>query len=280
MIDSFRLVIPQGLSRRNPANPDSASGQNRGGTELRVYDMLGQSSYDTLLESHHWWWIGRRKVVSELLSTLNLPKSIVILDIGCGTGGSLRMLSQYGKVLAVDLDSDALAQIPLGYARVQNDMTHMEFDNNSIDTIVAMDVLEHIENDLAALAEARRVLRPSGYVVATVPAHMNLWTGGDVSLGHYRRYELDELRKKFTRQGFEVKKISYFVVLTLPVVYVMRFISKMTHPDSGLIGKIGVSMPSKAVNKSLIVYMSLESQLLKKVDLPLGSSIICVARKS
>jgi ubiquinone/menaquinone biosynthesis C-methylase UbiE len=143
----------------------------------------------SLREETYWWHVGRLSIVDSLLSKFDKKNENKILNIGCGTGGTIPILEKYGEVVNVDISSEALKFLrQKGYKGTKVSGNGLPFEDNEFDFVVALDVLEHIDQDREALNEWHRVLKPGGQLMITVPAHAFLWSGHDVSLHHFRRY--------------------------------------------------------------------------------------------
>ena len=153
------------------------------------------------VEETHWWYVGRRRIIQRLVekicTTLNNPNPR-ILDVGCGTGANLKMLAAYGTAEGVDISPQAvdfcrergLDSVKLGAAE------QLPYENGSFDLVTALDVVEHLDDDVAGLREMRRVLRPDGRLLLFVPAFMFLWGVQDDVSNHRRRYTLPRLLKR------------------------------------------------------------------------------------
>ncbi|MCS7263491.1 MAG: class I SAM-dependent methyltransferase [Armatimonadetes bacterium] len=233
------------------------------------------------LEDQYWWFVGRRFIVSSLIQKFWKPKSqpAVILDLGCGTGGSFPLLKKFGEVVGLDASLVALnfsrkrgmKQIILG------DAQFLPFADNKFDLIAVLDVLEHLDDDFQALREIWRVLKPEGAVVFSVPAFMSLWSVHDIALTHKRRYLWSEIHNKIVKAGFEIKQLSYAICPLLPIVFVFRkvqnFLMKNKEPATALI-----ELP-ELINNALISLLKFEAALLPFVRLPFGVSIVGLAQK-
>ena len=150
------------------------------------------------VEERHWWYVGRRRIIQNLVekicTTLDNP-SPRILDVGCGTGANLKMLAHYGKAEGIDISQQAidfcgergLQSVKLGAAE------DLPYEDDSFDLVTSLDVVEHLDDDVAGLREMRRVLRPDGRVLLFVPAFMFLWGVQDDVSNHRRRYTLPSL---------------------------------------------------------------------------------------
>ena len=155
--------------------------------------------------------------------------------------------------------------------------TSIPFDDGSFDLVTAFDVLEHLDDDGAGLAEMRRVLVPSGHLLLTVPAYRFLWSVHDESLGHRRRYVASELHSKLNNAGFVVVRRSYAISLPLPGIMAFR-IAQGLLPAVAEQGASYVEVPP-AVNQVLVNALKLEAKLLKAIDLPAGASVFALARR-
>jgi len=231
------------------------------------------------LESSHWWFIGRRKLLKSLLSSITIPQTSQLIDIGCGVGSNLGLLQSLGfKVIGVDSEIYSLiyakkrfSTIPL----VNGDILNLPVRSNSIDLIIATDILEHISEDSLGIKEIYRALRQRGKVLFTVPAFKFLWGVQDVAGRHKRRYSKRELIRQIEQQGFEVLKSSYFnFFFFFPIFMVRRFVRFL-----GLEIESENQINSPLINFLLKTIFSLEPYILKYVTFPFGVSIFCVAQK-
>src|SRR6266581_7482038 len=166
------------------------------------------------VEESHWWFIGRRRIiegfVADIVRKIGKLKPR-ILDVGCGTGANLQLLSKFGVAEGVDVSSEALEFCRArGLTRVkQGAAESLPFEDASFDLITGLDVVEHLDDDLAGLTEMRRVLRPEGRAVLFVPAFMFLWGVQDDISHHRRRYDLRELKQKVNEAGLSVERATY-----------------------------------------------------------------------
>lgn len=232
------------------------------------------------LEDRHWWFVVRRKIViDEILRRLSTSTPCV-LEVGCGAGGLLRAL---GGLLP---GATALHGVEPNEAAVRNamalgcDVSSGTFErlpqpDSSVDLLIALDVLEHCEDDMAAGCEAFRVLRPGGFFVLTVPALMSLWGPHDEINAHYRRYTRRSLQAALAQAGLELDRITYFNTLLLPVGYLTRAFARLT----GSRAATGVDLPPAALNAALRGVFSVERPWLRRRGLPVGMSLLAVARK-
>jgi SAM-dependent methyltransferase len=173
------------------------------------------------LEDNHWWYRERRHLLASSVRDLKPGKA---LDVGAAGGGNTRVLRQLGwSPVAVEYGHDG-AEIAKerGLAVMRADMISLPVADESLDLVVAFDVLEHIDDDKSAAAEAYRVLRPGARFLVAVPADPRLWSAHDDAVGHVRRYTRDTLRDLLTGAGFTIDSMTSWNVLLRPVVAMRR----------------------------------------------------------
>jgi SAM-dependent methyltransferase len=234
------------------------------------------------LEDSYWWFVGRHNLVLTFLQKLYPNRSdLTILDIGCGTGAMSQKLARYGKVVSADF-----SPLALQFSRRRklnrlciSDAMRLPFRDDSFDLIVALDILEHLPDDQAALCEFQRVLKPGGRVVASVPAYQSLWSAHDVALMHFRRYTAGLFRLRFETARFGIEKLSYAMTLLFPVVWAVRHLSNLlrrkdAEPKASLIPVPGFA------NRILVGLLGAENGVIRLANLPFGVTVFCVARKA
>lgn len=246
--------------------------------ENNTYNSIFQS------EDSHWWFVGRRLFVNRLLARF-LPdnEQLELAEVGCGSGGNLGMLASYGIVDAMEMDELALAR-----ARQRNFENIREYkqgwlpDNMKLtgpyNAVIALDVIEHIEDDVESLKVIGTKLASNGILVVTVPAYQWMWSAHDDANHHKRRYSRPELKKSLERAGFNILYASYFNTIMFPVAMLLRIIQHILPGSRVLVDEF--KMPAPAVNKLLIWLFGLESKLSGRVQIPFGLSISIVAKKS
>ncbi len=229
-------------------------------------------------EDFYWWHVGRQYIVKEQIR--NRGKTIhSILNIGCGTGGLVSTLEQFGEVFNADVASEALEFCrDKGIKNLSQIIDgKLDFPDNSFDLIVATDVLEHIEDDELALKEWRRVLKPSGILLLTVPAYQWLWSAHDDALCHKRRYTAAGLHMKVRRAQFKVSKRSYCIVFSFPLIVAYRlFASMLKRSDAE---SSYVVLPS-IINSFFVMLLYLEAKLTRYINFPFGTSVLMCVYKS
>ncbi len=171
------------------------------------------------LEDQYWWFIGRRTILDRALSYF-VGRSVLAVDVGCGSDRNLKILARHAdRVFGLDLSPTAVklaAGRGLSVFRASADAISLAA--SSVHLMTALDVLEHMDDDMATLAEFERVLRPGGHLLLAVPAYRFLWSEHDEALCHRRRYLASELHIKLNHSGFEILKRSYVVFFPFPAI--------------------------------------------------------------
>lgn len=232
------------------------------------------------VEQSHWWYTGRRRIIASFVESIcrqvtdRRPR---ILDVGCGTGANLLLLSQYGDAEGVDVSDDALAFCrERGLDRVTKGAgEELPHADETFDLVTAFDVVEHMDDDLAGLREMYRVLRPGGHVLLFVPTFMFLWGVQDDVSNHRRRYRLPELRRVLEQAGFEIERSTYANITFFLPILLVRKIMRLTGIKTSTENSINVS----ALNGVFGALFGTESTVLRYTNLPFGVSGLCVARK-
>ncbi len=230
------------------------------------------------LEDRHWWFTGRRRIVAEIIRRLDLPRDARLLDAGCGTGGNLPLLRSFGELVAAEFDAGAAA---LARARGVCEVVRaglpdaMPFAAGRFRLITLLDVLEHIDDDAAALRTLGSLLAPDGRLLITVPAFPFLWGPHDEAHHHQRRYRAAGLRALIEQAGLSVQWQSYYNSALFPAVAAVRLLHRARPAGAG----DELALPPAPVNAVLEALFAAERHLLGRVPLPFGVSLIAVARK-
>ena len=200
------------------------------------------------------------------------------LDIGCGTGANLLMLSKYGDAEGVDISDDALAFCrERGLQKLKKGAAEeLPYRDSEFDLITALDVVEHLDDDLAGLKEMRRVLRPGGRVFLFVPTFMFLWGIQDDVSNHRRRYRLPELSQVLERAGFVIERTTYANITFFLPILLLRKLMRLTGLKTSSENNINIS----TMNRVLGWVLGAESTVLRYMNLPFGVSGLCVARRT
>ena len=242
------------------------------------------------LERGHWWFVAREAILVNFLATLirqrELPRGkLTILNIGCGTGRSSEYLAGFGEVTSIEYDSFCcqFTEARTGLKIIQASITALPMASESFDLVCAFDVIEHVADDSGAVAEMKRVTRPGGAVLVTVPALMRLWSFHDVVNQHHRRYVLPEIKKLFLPPpNGKVVVATYFNFFLFPPILLYRTLHNLVRRPGGGKGSgsdFGIFKPG-LTNTILTRVMSLESWFVRRrVPLPFGVSILFAWRK-
>jgi SAM-dependent methyltransferase len=229
-------------------------------------------------EEWYWWHRGRRDMVCRILRRY-APPHARILDVGCGTGATTAALLRFGDVSGFDMGLAGLRHAQArGLSVACGSAENLPAGDASFDVVVALDVLEHLDDDRRALAEILRVLRPGGILLATVPAYAFLWSSHDEALGHMRRYRRRQLVATLERAGFEIDFCSYVMASILPAAVVVRLYERWVRHGSAQRESGYVRVPA-LLNSLLAWITSSGSLLLPWIRLPFGLSLAVVAHR-
>jgi SAM-dependent methyltransferase len=234
-------------------------------------------------ERDHFWFRGFRRFVTPLLADAareRAPAPLSILDCGCGTGNNLTLLRRFGRACGIDITWSGL-----DYARQRGERqvarasaTSLPFPRDTFDLVASFDVLYAFDDDMErdALNEMFRVLRPGGYLLVNVAALKFLVGNHSVLGGEVRRYHREELREHLTRTGFDVARITYTNFSLLPIVATVRLAQRLVgHHESDR----EMTVPAAPVNAILSGALAVEASAIKLINMPLGSSLLALARK-
>jgi SAM-dependent methyltransferase len=233
------------------------------------------------VDEHHWWYRGRRRIIRAELDQLPLPVHASVLDAGCGSGRTLQELVDYGEVQGIELNEQAgeLARAR-GHGEVRiGRLEELPWASGTFDLITCLDVIEHTPDDRAALAELRRVCRPGGWMLVTVPAYQALWSLHDEANHHYRRYSRASLRAAAASAGWTVARMSSFNSLLLAPAAAVRLAQRRLGAHNGYTNDLALG--PAWLNDALERPLALEaSWLARGRTLPFGLSLLGVLRRS
>jgi SAM-dependent methyltransferase len=249
-----------------------------------------QFSLHAAIEQRHWWFLGRRAIMTKLVHHVLPPsKQALIADVGCGTGGNLKAFAQGYSCLGVDPSPEAIQLARQRFADVQflcgpipEVLNHIQ---QPVSLYLLMDVLEHVEDDFFLLSSILAAARPGAYLLLTVPADMRLWSPHDVSFGHYRRYDFQRFTRVWAGLPLTPLLVSYFNARLYPVARLIRMANRWRGRAAGTAGT-DFRLEARPVNRLLQGVFAGESRVL--VDLlegrraggfPYGISLIALLRR-
>lgn len=229
------------------------------------------------LEDTHWWFLGRRRLVVHELRRHAGTHAGPILDVGCGTGGMLPHLQRCGPAIGLDSAPEAEAACRRrGVPFVHGWGAQLPFKDGAFGTVTALDVIEHVPDDVGILREMYRVLRPGGLLLLTVPAYQFLWSQHDEFNHHQRRYRRGGLRAVVRESGFSVVKLSYYNTLLFPAAVARKALMRFQQGDGPA---SHLEEVPALLNRVLRIVLEREQPLVARWDLPFGASLICAARR-
>ena len=224
----------------------------------------------------HWWFRGRLAVIRAALRRALPPRRVRLLELGCGSGNVLAALAEFGEAVGMDAHADLAAAARAAGLDVR--LGHLPDDLGVApgwaEVVLLLDVIEHVDDDVATLCAAREGVGEGGLLVVTVPAYRWLWSGHDEVLGHRRRYTAAELRAAVERAGFTVVRVSYFNTLLFPLLVAVR-VWKRLRGDRGH----DLRRPGAALNRLLERVFAFERHLVPRIALPFGASLLLIGRR-
>jgi len=231
------------------------------------------------VDRRHWWFRSKAAYVATALARTGRGPSSSgwLVDAGGGSGAVAAMVGWPVDRVAVVEGNRSLtitARNASGLGAVQGSVEHLPVADASVEVLTLLDVIEHLADPQPALAECRRVLEPGGRLVINVPAHQWLWSEADVRLGHHRRYSRRGLRSALVQAGFEPELVTHvFSWLVLPV-WILRRTARPGQPE------LGLDRHSPLIDRAALILTALERFLIARLSLPMGTSVLAVARTS
>lgn len=239
--------------------------------ERVIYERLRE------LESTHWWFTVRRRLIGQVLRDCKLPANARILEAGCGTGGNIALLRRFGTVRAMEPDeaSRSYVQETHGLAVDPGLLPDgLPYAPASFDLVCAFDVIEHVDDDRASVRKLGELLAEKGVLVLMVPAYQWMWSHHDELHHHKRRYTRREFVRVLEEAGLRVTRATYFNTVLLPLAVGVR----MTKRVFGLKGEDD-RMPPPWLNRLLAGLFAAELPTLRRGALPFGLSILVTAER-
>jgi SAM-dependent methyltransferase len=241
---------------------------------------MNRETYAVEADVHrtHWWFAGRRRLFERLLQELKPTAAWRVLEVGAGTGANLPVLEALGarQVVACDLSADALRHAGPGRAvAARADAARLPFRSGSFDLLLAADVIEHLDDDAAALEEFERVLRPGGHLVVTVPAFPALWGPQDVVAHHRRRYRRSALEPLVRRAGLRVRACFHFNYLLFVPIWAARKALLAARVRVNSENEINTALMNRVLRR--IFFADVDTA--PRVRVPFGVSLCLIAEK-
>jgi len=237
---------------------------------------MDYKDYQTGVTKEFFWFKAKRQLIDVLLNKLNSEKKLKILNVGVGTGEDLLVIKQFGEIYGIDTEPEALKLIPkeLIFEKKVCDACHIPYPDDFFDLVVAFDMLEHSEDDIAAIKEINRVLKPNGFFVFTVPAFNFLYSSHDKALNHFRRYDKSIIKNRLA--NFLCLELGYWVFSLFLPVAIQRLL-KRKECDS----KVHYIVLPKFINNIFFSLLRIENLLIKhRIALPIGITIYGIFQKS
>lgn len=219
----------------------------------------------------YWWYVARSRLLEVVFGGL-LNSRGRLLDIGSADGPSVDWLDQRMRRVATDRDPSGL--VP---GDICADGLQLPFKTGSFDVVSAFDVIEHFADDARLLHEIRRVLKPDGRLILSVPAYQWAWSDFDESAGHFRRYTKRSMQRLLERNGFVVERATYAFMGTFLPFLMDRLTARVLSRQGE---RVSDSELPRVVSWLLLKMSSLDARLLAEHDLPFGSSVLAAARSS
>ena len=236
-------------------------------------------------EQAHWWYKARKRVVYNYLARyFQGDGQAMILDIASACGANFNNYKKYGKIYGVDISEESIAFCrSKGINRiVRGDVHEIPFANKTFDIVLALDALEHFEDDIKVLEEIQRVIKIGGFLIITTPAMDILWSQHDKAFHHLRRYSSKEISNKLRNSGFVIEFITYrLFFLFLPVFLFRKFrdLFELKKRKSAPKSDFHTELPLIFLNVLDSIARLEEYIMGKNRRFPMGVSIFCVAKK-
>ena len=236
------------------------------------------------VDQEHWFYRGKREIVRHWIQRFRpLDPEDLLIDAGCGTGILATEMTSQCRVVAVDDHEESLALtrprvLSAGGEVLRSDLSSIPLDDGCASAITALDVLEHLDDDDAAVREFSRLLEPGGLLVVTVPALMILWSDWDETLHHRRRYDRKGLLRALSQPGLEILRCTYFNTLAFFGIAAIRSWRKVRPPQPGALraeDRIPGRLANTALRKALVWPARIDA-----LHPPFGVSLLGIARRA
>ncbi len=235
------------------------------------------------LDRRHWFYRGKRAIVRAWIGRhLVLRRDDLLIDAGCGTGTFLAEMAGVCRVLGLDDHDESLALArprveAVGGRVLKTSLERVDLPDGCAAVVTLQDVLEHVDDDAAALRELTRLVRPGGLLVLTVPALRWLWSDWDVALHHRRRYSRADLLRLLRQPGVDVLRCCYFNAPLLPAIALVRLWRRLRPPRPGA-ARAEDRVPGRLLN-TLLYHLLVAPACTGWFRPPLGVSLLAVLRR-
>lgn len=241
-----------------------------------------KEEYKNIFENQetHWWPQGMKRInISFLNKYLKTKKNLKILDAGCGTGAVLSYLQNYGQTIGIDISNEALKYAKQIGQVQKGDVTSVPFKDDSFDLVVCLDVLYHlwVKDYQKALTEFNRVLKKGGILLLREPAFDWLKSSHDLIEYGKRRFSKGKMRRALKTSSFEILKLTYTNFFLFPLILLKRLPEILGLKKKR--AKSDITKMPQILNALFLNCLKTEAFLLRYLNFPIGSSVICVAKK-
>ena len=232
-------------------------------------------------EATHFWFHGFRAYIAPQIAAIAAGRrDLRILECGCGTGFNQRLLRPYGRAFAFDLAPEGVTRAhATGTPVARADIQSIPFRSSTFDLVASFDVVPSVADDRAAFQEIARILKPGGHAVLNVTAME--WLRGDHAevWNEHRRYTVESAARVLAAAGLERVRLAYLFGSLVPLMLAVRTAQKLMRPFRAPTGDFDLTVPVAPVNAALTWVVRGEAALARRVPLPVGSSLMIVARK-
>jgi ubiquinone/menaquinone biosynthesis C-methylase UbiE len=243
---------------------------------------MNHEEYEVMfqVEDHHWWYLGMEQITCGMLDkAVGRGHALQVLDAGCGTGAVMQYLKPYGRVTGFDYSTEALRfSRQRGHVRLtQASVMQLPFADREFDLIVSFDVISEAGvDDVAALGEFTRVLKPGGHLLVRLPAYRWMRGRHDVAVNVSHRYTRSEIRRNLQRANLTPVKTSYANTFLFPIAMVKRWSERLM---AGHQTGSDLTLDPGPLNGLLRTILSAEAPLIRSIGLPLGLTVVALAQK-
>jgi SAM-dependent methyltransferase len=242
----------------------------------RLLDLTRQA------EANHFWYHGFRSYLLPVFAeALAGRRHVRILDAGCGTGHNLGLLARHGDSFGLDLNERGLSLArAVGRPLVRGDSARLPFADGTFDLVTSFDVMQCIPADRDAAREMARVLKPGGVAVISMAALEILHGDHSEAWQEYRRYDRASARALAEQAGLRTERVTFMFAVLFPLLLVSRSLQRLTRRFRDVRDDRDITIPPAPVNRFLSSLLRAEAALSRHVGMPVGSSLLVVARKS